>query len=397
QWVFCSSKIWNSENVELYYPAPLHIDSGVRILLEMNNPKDPNLKITAALNDLNRGKIVVLGDAEILWNMTEPIGNNAENNKDFLLKLFVYLSGIENSNTSYLPDSGKQNYISSIIHKYKYQVINSENDFNNKNISKKVLIDASAYGLVPDNSPGGLDYFAEFLKMEGYSIEIALDTVADYSEYDLVVNAVSLDKSSINSEIINSKRILLAADGQTDIMNDTMLQLILRGYFSVRYNPELHISPMNIIASFYNIKFPDYTIVSDEKNRFFINGTIKKTGEKFGLKRSGVITGKNNRLPYDFINIAAAEKNYILINNFTPMQTGKKSGNSFFENAIISDPPELTVMAASEKVFAISDFDLLTNQFFYTADGQKVFAAVMDWLNNPEKYKHNWFQKIFGM
>ncbi|MBP7654001.1 hypothetical protein KA977_11300, partial [Candidatus Dependentiae bacterium] len=38
QWVFCSSKIWNSENVELYYPAPLHIDSGVRILLEMNNP-----------------------------------------------------------------------------------------------------------------------------------------------------------------------------------------------------------------------------------------------------------------------------------------------------------------------------------------------------------------------
>jgi len=352
QWAYCGCGVWNIDNIELYYPAPLKIDSKCRKLLEMYNPENPKLNITAALNDSNNGKLAVLGDAEILWNMKEPIGINNINNKLFLLKLFDYLSSSEE----------------------KYEI--TVTDFKPAaGSTKKALIDGSSYGLIPDSSPCGIDYFAAALNYAGFKIDITFDTNADYSRYDLVINAMPLD-SNINPDIRASKRILIAGDGQTDIINDTMLQIILSRYFKINYRKELYVSALNKISAYFDLRFAGSTLISNEPTGFFVKAKLNNSGEDFLLRRSDVISGVDSELPDGYKVLVYASDDCRITDNFTPFNNFKKTEpkQNFFKSVFNSRKKPVAII--SKKVIALADIEMITNQFFFTKEGQYVFNEI---------------------
>jgi hypothetical protein len=80
-WVIGKSHKYNLNNLCFYLPASLQCDSNVERIATVDD------KVLCASVKVGKGRITVLGDYEMLWNMTPTHGINYGDNKAFLVNL----------------------------------------------------------------------------------------------------------------------------------------------------------------------------------------------------------------------------------------------------------------------------------------------------------------------
>jgi hypothetical protein len=334
-------------------PAPLNVSGKAEPLLKIINPLTKNLEIVGAINEVSKGKVVVIGDIELFWNGTDKIGLMDSDNLKFAEKLFNYLVKDKNKVIFKPPQKNK-------------------NKLN-------ILYDISKGQILPDKSPGGTYEFVNFLINYGYNVDILKSDNIDYKKYDVIIENNPLEKFKTD-KILSGKRFILLNDGQADLINDRETYIVLKKWCGVNYNKEDAYLPNNFIAENFGFKIMSNTVINDNKNRFFLN--INFLNDKFKIYRSASIKINKDRTKCKIIG-----KTYSRItNNFIPIQS---EGNLNFQNSPFYElknfKENFNIIVADREVLLFADCDLLSNQILDINKHKLLLKTIVDWIDFPDK------------
>ena len=253
--------------------------------------------------------------------------------------------------------------------------------YYNKKNKLKAVFDFSSCGNIPLNPFFSLTSLAVFIHNSGYNIDICSDTDTDFSRYDLAVLAVPLIPIDRPERYLKAGRVILIADGQTDIMNDRNLMLDMNSYFKVKYNPAKAVIPINQIAELFGFDFAPVTVIGkNSENKFFADAIISDSEERVKLRRSSVIYFKANDAADTFKILAKTDVNSYISNNATPMQYNNSKNIVFPE--LESTAVQYPVIIQTEKVFAAADLELFSDQFFNLTERMPAYQLLFEWLRN---------------
>lgn len=100
-WPLANSAIYKLDSIKMYYPAHLKVTAPARVLATAN-------KATVCADvKVGKGRLVVLGDFEMLWDMTNKEGIEFGNNYNFITNLLGIKTNIDyNESVSGIEESG---------------------------------------------------------------------------------------------------------------------------------------------------------------------------------------------------------------------------------------------------------------------------------------------------
>lgn len=131
-WPIGKSEKYGLNNIRFYLPASLQCADNVERIATIDT------SVVCASVKAEKGRITVLGDYEMLWNMTPSEGINYGDNKDFLRKLF-HIEPDKNMYYGQIPDyiNSLKNEIDSINPR---RFLIAENIINPKEITKNDIV-----------------------------------------------------------------------------------------------------------------------------------------------------------------------------------------------------------------------------------------------------------------
>ena len=339
------SPFFNLKQIQTYLPAPLKLSKEVKPLLFLKRPKNKEENIVAAWAQHEKGNIIVLGDQEILWNMSPNSGIRAAQNTVFLTLILNKL--LSEKNPKLIPH--KDNIFTS---------------------GKNVLFYTDSYAQGPEKSLSGLSSMADELRKMGYSIHTGGND-EDFAKFDLIIVAVPLTVLKRPEELIKAKKLVLISDGQSDILNnDEKLQEMLKKDLGLKINITEYVNPINPLIRNSGLEFFKGTLTAKGVNHFFVNSN------KYPVFRSSFIKRNNPNSQVKYL--AYCNKDILPLFSVVPPSEDPKSGRPF-EAFLGTEKLDLyPIMAISKNIMLISDLELVSNQFF----SEEKFKEIKNWLNN---------------
>ena len=344
-WPMGHSPFFNLKQIQTYLPAPLKLSKEVKPLLFLKRPKNKEENIVAAWAQHEKGNIIVLGDQEILWNMSPNSGIRAGQNKVFLTQILNKL--LSEKNPKLIP--------------HKDDIFN---------LGKNVLFYTDSFAQGPEKSLSGLSSMADELSKMGYSIHTGGND-EDFAKFDLIIVAVPLTVLKRPKELIKAKKLVLISDGQSDILNnDEQLQEMLKKDLGLKINNTEYVNPINPLIRNSGLEFFKGTLTAKGVNHFFV------ISNKYPVFRSSFIKRNNPNSQVKYL--AYCNKDILPLFSVVPPSEDPKSGRPF-EAFLGTEKLDLyPIMAISKNIMLISDLELVSNQFF----SEEKFKEIKNWLNN---------------
>lgn len=353
-WPLCSSDALKIDSVTVYFPAPLKLSEQSIPLLEIKNYAVSSKKIIAAYSPVGNGKIAVIGDAEIFWNMIEGFGISNKNNSKFVINFFKFLSDFNQ----------KQKKIAK--------------NFPHRKQSKGKILLVSEAGSILNNSNSELQCALEQFYNVGYDIiESSIDNIDTIAIYNAAIIISPFNQNHSFEFLNNFKKVIIIYDGQTDILaaNNEFKEFV-ESLTGVKIkNPDLSI---NNFLKKHNIKINRETLINgkNNENHFIIN--LTNDSPVLQIKRSACLTllkensvTKNNVYTIQSLNVWSQK-------NITPLS--KIMGAKPFINQGVSNNSNIiNLIYFDENVFVLSDIEILNNDFYFQCN--TILNQILDWIN----------------
>ena len=363
-WPIITFPQWNCKNVQFFFAAPLRkLPSSKAIpFAYINKPKDGKYRLAGTLDTTKKGPFVVLTDAEFIWNGAPALGIDAGGNRSFTAKLLSYLAGMEGPLTPQEPSNKKAFPLAG---------------------KKRVLFEQTGFAMIPDGRRGGLNQFAGALASKGYQVEIGGGKQTDYSTYDLVIVVNPLEKLKSVDRIKSAKRLLLLAEGQSDLFGafpQTAKEIreITKSKVPDNYYP------LNDLAALFGFKFQS-TVVSDNPRHFTASAVWTASKKPFILRRSAVIAPVSEEVtPRYQIMAKTRPGNWVMPSVLTIVDKSNPDRKPFDPPLDLDMRPSWPVIVTRDNVFAVADFDALTDPFFYHEASEYLFQQLLHWLGRKD-------------
>ncbi len=196
QWTFCEASRYNLNNLYFYLSASLDLSKDAESLVKIKNPEYSENEVVGAIGKFGKGKIVVLGDYEFVWNLYENSGIQYGDNLALILnitKSLVPVSKIKSKNS----ENDKMVFSSSLAKSFFDERVRG---LNFENTQQPVLISTFQDFLEGKNkwgdkqiviTDGVSDYFGYLKQMAYYQTQ---------GKENEVTRAVNLALKQINFE-----------------------------------------------------------------------------------------------------------------------------------------------------------------------------------------------------
>jgi hypothetical protein len=344
-WPIGYSPVFNLNQIQTFLPAPLKLSKKVRPLLFLKKPRNKEENIVAAWAQYRKGNIIVLGDQEILWNMTSTSGVRKGQNKKFLTQILNILHS-EKRPTS-IPH--KENFLTT---------------------GKNALFYTDSFSQGPEKSLSGLSSMADELRQMGYSIHSGGNGL-NFTKFDLVIVAIPLTILKRPNELSKAKKLILITDGQSDILSkDEKLREIFEKSLGLKINFMEYDNPINSIIKNSGLEFFKGTLTAKGVNHFFV------TSNKYPIFRSSFIKKINPNSQVKYLDYCDGD--ILPLFNVVPPSEDPKTGRPFEAFLGTEKLDRYPIMALSKNIMLISDLELVSNQFF----SKENFKEIKNWLNN---------------
>ncbi len=360
-WPECVAKIFNMDNIYLYVPVSLALSKNAQPLIKLKNPLIREKAIVASVTKHGKGKVIVLGDAEIFWNMTKESGIRKAQNQKLLLTLFSYATQFKQSAEVISKQETLKSPTTSIV----------------KKKSKKFISILNApHGLSPLNSSFGFSKFYSYFNKKGYYFKSKKTSPRVIEKSDLVILAVPTVKIKNIRLLRKSKKLLLISDGVTNITRDAPdIISVMKKFFKIQVEIHEYTNPLNMLMGEYNIKFLDATVISTNRNRLFAY-----TENNFSLFRSTAIISTQRTFSKDMSILLQTKKGLIISENYTPkIRKGKPLRNVFPQSRYIKARPSFPIIVKNKRIFAIADMELLSDYNFGKSNNA-LGEKILSWL-----------------
>lgn len=358
RWPLCRVPDWQLDDVRMYWPAPLRVEPPATPLMLVEAPKDEGTRIVAAAHAGRAGRLVVLGDLEILWTMTPETGARGDGNPAFLLRLFGHLAGHDRSLAP--------------------QAIEPRLDPAWSVGTRTALFDASGLGLLPDGTFDGLDRLAAHLHARGYRIAVGEGDADVYAQADLVISVTPLEALPEARRVRSARRVLLVGDGRTDFVRAAASLLKPLGLHDAPQPAD----PINAVARSAGLELERVTLL-DAEDRYRVTAQLED-GSSLLLHRSAAVRILS---PDDtgHTAIAVAALGSVPTETLAPVQP-RTEVSAIPRRPARSGHREVDarrrwpVVVASEQVMLVADLELVTDPFLSTDAAKPWLRALDAWL-----------------
>jgi len=332
-WPQAQSPLFNLNNIRLFLPAPLKYGKNNTALLKIMNPLNKAYNVVATINESQKGKVIVLGDMEILWNMQKDTGINFGDNKNFFTKMLSYL----------FPQRQEK--------KPKF----------NQGFKKNLFVYTCQNGMDLRDSLGGVTKFIKGINRLGYNVKYGCKAPKD----SIVLITTPIKKLP---QLDANHKFILVADGQSNDLKNKNFESILKNDLRLKINQKVYDYPLNKILRPYGLEINSSSLTPIKDPSFIMEAEIK--GSPLILRRSAVISDishKNDILGF-------SKKGYAL--EYVVPQYNDV--NKIFEKK--GDLKKYPFLIKNERVFLISDLELINNQFYHLPQAKIIENLIVKWL-----------------
>jgi hypothetical protein len=359
-WPICRSALLDADNICFYWPAPLRVIPPAEELALIKRPANPDHAVVAALNRSRKGAFAVIGDFEVIWNMTAGNGIDYGDNSQFILKLIRLLAG---DDRALLPGMATPR----IADKWLKG-------------GKTALFYLSGMAMYPDGSPNGLHALADRLNELGYKILVQNGVSGKSKGVDLLISVIPLERMDPPPE---ARKMLLVADERTDFLGglpelrNSLRQAINLDGVSTFY-------PINELAGTNGFIFLPVTVIS--KKDYHTVSFASLTSKRGSLKLWGSSVIKRDALTGSQVRaVARLDDSYAPTCVITPEAT--PSDPVDMKRPFLCVPTEertgspWPVVVKTKRAMGIADLDLVTDEGLRSESGRLVFEEIKKWLD----------------
>ena len=264
-WTWATAPDWNFDAVQFFFPAPLILQEGpMEPFLKIIEPVNPDLPIIGARARASTGlSLVVLGDAEMVWNGHPPIGMAIGDNFAFMSRVMTTLARV-----IYHPAGTPEP--ASLIHPPVPD-------------QRRALFLRDGHAQIPDNRTLGVNNLYRFLTKNGYLTDIAYYNEVMQETYELVFSLNPLTEVTVPDDwLARQGKVIVATDGQSDYLNSDPGVMNLVGHlFSEDISAPLPI-PANALLEAVGLQFDPVTLVDPD---FGAHGLVVRLVSNDGKER----------------------------------------------------------------------------------------------------------------
>ena len=314
----------------LYWPAPLAVSEPARALLELDTPANDERRVVGAVREVGRGKLIVLADLEVLWNMGASAGMQLADNRALARHLFGMLAQRELSPRPRPPSAAAAKQ------------------------ARCAQISSDGGALHPGNAGAALASFIAQLAEAGYEVVVS-DVV---TACELAVVIAPLAPLARAGDVLRAERLILVSDGGTDLLRSEPAlasSLPLRGL-------EAREPPINALARPLGASFARLTLI-DADDAMRVAGSAGSRAVP--LRRSAVLEPSAPLRAIVCANPAARA-----VDNLTPLHSTRQGETPSLTTrpARARGAPVVplqgcggapAVVAESERAFFVADLELV--------------------------------------
>tara|TARA_B100000609_G_scaffold199673_1_gene206236 strand:+ start:3311 stop:4897 length:1587 start_codon:yes stop_codon:yes gene_type:complete len=354
-WIKTQLPAWNTNDIRLYYVAPLHVTPPATPLLRSKYSQNKKHNVLAAYRRYKKGVVVVIGDAEFPWNGNSQMGLYHRDNKAFTQNLLMMLAHKHSTQKKCTQTKIKQQPTSRPINRKMAAFLNPET------------------GLSPTYE---FKEFATALQKQGYTtFSPSSPSALQHAKVVVIPQPISSPSKEWLKAIKKHPKVLLLSDGMSDLFRTKpkIRQLFKR----LLKKPVIQPIPINQIAQQFGLRFHVGTLLSNNKLSYLISAKTK-AGKELKLYRS---TGLDFTNTNKWKIIAKTTKTSWMVSTLMPIHhADKKDENPFSPPS--KKRPLYPIAAFKKNIFAIADIEPFTNTYFTTSTGRYFYKFFLQWLQN---------------
>lgn len=355
-WPFVAVPAWGIARARFLLPAPLAVRPPAKALAELSTPLRSEWATVMAEAAVGQGRLLVVADSEWLWNMTREFGLRGDDNEKLALRAFGELAGRAGP-LAVVPDL--------------HAAAPLRGDLGNA--TRCVAFESEGNAFVPEDAPNGLMTLVRGLRAAGFAIRRATDRGAEGCEAGLLI--LPLRPLGEAATRLQARRLILVTDGDSDVIGDAGS---LWRRLPIRYDEYAGSGaerPLDALARALGLRIPRVTLI-DENDTTRVTALLS-SGRSVVLHRAGTLAWQGDA----FRGLVAAAPGTRMSDDLFPV-TRSVNGKTEFprRRALPASDAPLWVVAQSQKVFAVADVELVTDQFLATDAGKELLKLLTDWL-----------------
>lgn len=332
-WPVVKSPLFQLNNIRVFLPAPLKYEGNNKTLLKIKNPLNKSYSVVGTINEDQKGRVIVLGDMEILWNMQKDTGINYGDNRAFFKKLLGHLFTSQKDQKLTFNKGGKKNLF----------VYTCQNAMELK------------------DTLGSVTKLAQSLNKRGYNISSGCHPPKD----SIVLITAPIKKLPKWSK---EHRLILIADGQSDDLKNKTFKSIMKEDLKLKITDKDYDYPLNETLTDYGLRVGSESLAHMSEPSFITDGQLM--GSSVSLKRSAVLINQSE----DNETLGLSQKSHAL-SHVVPQNDD--FSKAFEKNEM---PKQYPFLIKNKRVFLISDLELVNNQFYHLPQAKIIEGLIADWL-----------------
>lgn len=376
-WPLVAAPRWGIEGARMFLAAPLEVRPPAEPVVRVMHPADPAFAVVGAQAKVGPGRLVVLGDVEMLWNMTPDSGVRDRANPRLLLRVFGELAGLGRALARVpWPPAPPPGLAAG---------------------RRCAIFESGGFATVPGPAPAGILGLARALNERGFRIAVSRGR-ADDPRCELAVVVAPLEAFAPSPAVRAAPRLLVVGDGGSDLLGSSPVPW---RQLPVTYAADADTRPLDALLAPLGLRVEPVTLVDEATDQSLVTGEI--AGVPMRLHRSAALAWRGEA----FTVVARAAPAARPVRETIPPLLGTEPGaelprrvpvgpagawpaDSAPGTAPAASPPSpvpsgaaaagVPVVARSARVFAIADLEAVADQEIGSPAGQRLLAAIDAWL-----------------
>ncbi len=355
-WPFVAAPDWGISRARFLLPAPLAVRLPAKALAAITTPARSEWATVMAEAAVGQGRLLVVADSEWLWDMTREFGLRGDDNEKLALRMFGELAG----------RAGPL-----VAEPAPRPAATMHGDFSDGTRCVAFESDGNAFAL--EEAPNGLMTLVRGLHAAGFAIRLTTDREAARCEASLLILPLLPLGEAVTR--LKGRRLILVTDGDSDstgYAGSMWKQLPIR---YDEYEGRGAERPLDALTSSLGLHIPRVTLI-DENDTTRVTA-LAPSGGSVVLHRAGTLSWKGHA----FRGLVAAVPGTRKSDDLFPV-TRSVNGKAEFprRRTLPASEEPLWVVAQSDRVFAVADLELVTDQVLATDAGKELLKLLIDWL-----------------
>ncbi|MDB4990846.1 MAG: hypothetical protein JWN04_6024 [Myxococcaceae bacterium] len=350
-WPLVAVPEWGIEHARLLLPAPLQVGPPARVLGKLRDPVRADRADAIAEVELGQGRMVVVADAEWIWNMTPEVGLRGDDNEKLALRVFGELLG-------------RAGPLEGVATAPAIPALLREGE-------RCVAFETAGDAFVPEEAPNGFMPLARALHAAGFGIRLGAERSRSGRPCEASILLLPLAPLAEAAPRLQKGRLVLVSDGDTAC---TAYEGSPWAALPIDYGPSRNGRPLDQLAHAFGLELPRVTMI-DADDMTGVSATFVG-GRPLVLHRAGIVSWHGKA----WEGVLAAAPGTRISDDLFPAESPKHDGE-FPRRRIVAGKSEQTwIVARSPTVFAIADLELLTEQGLARSAGKQLLDELIRWL-----------------